>query len=405
MGLYFRRNEFLNAIMRVLLDMSCITAVFVFTVWLHSPTPEKLFPGLGLYKVYYFTLLIVWFMVATDQRLFLSRRSEAVVALLFSVAKAYVTAFLFTVFAIALLMESDLNDKYHFMEDELNRTFLFQFGIFVLGGLLLFRLTLGLSLWNLRRRGFNARRILIIGSNERTQKLVDILHANEQYGYHIEGFLEIEPERREMLEARGVPYLGALDELDKILISRVIDAVYIALPVRSYYEKIQSAAHLCEGVGVPVRFMADLFPLRMATSELSRLGDVPLLSLSIDSDSRPQFALHRAVDMGVSLLLIAVLSPVLLLVALAIKLDSRGPLLVRRPRKAPGGVEFSDLVFRTTRDASWDTREENFTRVGRILKRYGIDELPQLLNVLSGEISLAGPVHDRGQASKIDSPV
>lgn len=71
-----------------------------------------------------------------------------------------------------------------------------------------FRLGLGLSLWNLRRRGFNARRILIIGSNERTQKLVDILHANEQYGYHIEGFLEIEPERRELLEARGVPLIS-----------------------------------------------------------------------------------------------------------------------------------------------------------------------------------------------------
>lgn len=394
MGLYSRRNEFLNAIMRVLLDLSCITGVFVTTVWFLAPSLEA-FPNLLRNHIgYYLTLVVVWFLVATDQRLFLSRRSEALVALLFSVAKAFFTAFLFTVFIVAL-----------FMRDDLNRTFLFMFGVFVLGGLLLFRLSLGLSLWNLRRRGFNARRILIIGSNERTQKLVDILHANEQYGYHIEGFLEIEPERREMLEARGVPYLGALDELDKILVNRVIDAVYIALPVRSYYEKIQSAAHLCEGVGVPVRFMADLFPLRMATSELSRLGDIPLLSLSIDSDSRPQFALHRAVDMGVSLLLIAVLSPVLLAVSAAIKLDSRGPLLLRRPRRAPGGAEFSDLVFRTTRDSSWDAGGEKLTRVGRVLRRYGIDELPQLLSVLSGEISLAGPVHGRGQASKLDSPV
>jgi len=394
LGIYSRRHEFLNAVMRVLLDLSCITGVFIALVWFLAPDLEAFTKFLGSHLTYYFTLVTVWFLVATDQRLFLSRRSEALVALLFSVAKAFFTAFLFTVFIVAL-----------FLREDLNRTFLFVFGIFVLGGLLLFRLSLGLSLWNLRRRGFNARRILIVGSNERTQKLVDILHANEQYGYHIEGFLEIEPERREMLEARGVPYLGALDELDKILVNRVIDAVYIALPVRSYYEKIQSAAHLCEGVGVPVRFMADLFPLRMATSELSRLGDIPLLSLSIESDSRPQFALHRAVDMGVSLLLIAVLSPVLLAVALAIKLDSRGPLLIRRPRRVPGGAIFSDLVFRTSHDASWEPGGERLTRVGTVLRRYGIDELPQLFNVLSGEISLAGPTHDRGQASKIDSPV
>ena len=395
--------------MRVILDLSCITGVFIVTVWFlgadefsnfvkyysTTKTDTSVYPlEFWNFLTNYLTLVIVWFLVATDQRLFLSRRSEALVALLFSVAKAFFTAFLFTVFIVAL-----------FVGDELNRTFLFVFGIFVLGGLLLFRLSLGLSLWNLRRRGFNARRILIVGSNERTQKLVDILHANEQYGYHIEGFLEIEPERRDMLEARGVPYLGALDELDKILVNRVIDAVYIALPVRSYYEKIQSAAHLCEGVGVPVRFMADLFPLRMATSELSRLGDIPLLSLSIETGSRPQFALHRAVDMGVSLLLIVVLSPVLVAVALAIKLDSRGPVLIRRPRRAPGGGISSDLVFRTSHDASWEPGGERLTRVGSVLKRYGIDELPQLLNVLSGEISLAGPIHDRGQASKMDSPV
>lgn len=404
MGLYSRRNEFLNAVMRVLLDLSCITGVFVFTVWCFA-SPEEFTTLLNSHKVYYLTLVLVWFLVATDQRLFLSRRSEAMVALLFSVVKAYFSAFLFTVFIVVLFMDSKINNRFHLMDTKLDREFLFSFGILVLGFLLLFRLGLGLSLWNLRRRGFNARRILIIGSNERTQKLVDILHANEQYGYHIEGFLEIEPERRAMLETRGVPYLGVLDELDKILVNRVIDAVYIALPVRSYYERIQSAAHLCEGVGVPVRFMADLFPLRMATSELSRLGDIPLLSLAVDSDTRPQFALHRAVDMVVSLVLIAVLSPVLLLVAALIKLDSRGPLLVRRPHRAPGGAEYSDLVFRTTHDASWDPGAENLTRVGRILRRYGIDELPQLLSVLSGEISLAGPVHDRGQASKMDSPV
>jgi len=393
LGFFSKRHEFLNAVARVLLDLSCIGGVFALTGRIVMPEGAQYFTYLQAHLPYLVALSTIWLLVATDQRLFLSRRSEALVALLFSVGKAFFTAFLFCVFVIAL-----------FMREDLNRTFLFVYGMLVLGGLLLFRLTLGLSLWNLRRRGFNSRRILIIGSNERTQHLVDILHANEQYGYHIEGFLEIEPERRSILETRGVPYLGELDELDKILVNRVIDAVYIALPVRSYYEKIQSAAHLCEGVGVPVRFMADLFPLRLASSEMSRLGDIPLLSLSVEPDSRPQFALHRAVDMGVSVLLLAVLSPVFIVAYLAIKLESRGPALVRRARRGPSGP-VEDYVFRITRVGAPDGEEGSLTRTGRILRRYGLDELPQLFNVLFGEISLAGPVGGKDQATKLDSPV
>jgi len=384
----------LNAALRVLLDFFCIAGMYGMSVWLLMPSGSQWTGQLREYFPYLTAMTLVWFLVATDQRLFLSRRSEALVALLFSVAKTFFTAFLFAVFIVAL-----------FLREDLNRTFLFSFGLSVLGGLLSFRLILGLSLWNLRRRGFNSRRILIIGSNERSQKLVTILQANEQYGYHIEGFLEHDPERKQLLEDCGVPYLGDIEELDKVLVQRVIDAVYIALPVRSHYEVIQSAAHLCEGVGVPVRFMADLFPLQMAASDLSRVGDVPLLTLSAESETQVPFALHRAIDIGVALLLLVILSPVCALVTMAIKLGSRGPVLVRRTRRAPGGRVFQDIVFRTASKASLAGGDEELTGVGRVLRRYGIDELPQLLNVLTGEISLAGPTRSRRAGTKVDSPV
>ena len=389
-----RRHEFLNAAFRSLLDLVCIAGVYCVTVWLIVDSAKPIGAQLSTMWPYLATMTVVWFLVATDQRLFLSRRSEALVALLFSVAKAFSTAFLFSVFIIAL-----------YLQDDLNRTFLFTFGLLVLGGLLVCRLILGLSLWNLRRRGFNSRRILIIGSNERTVKLVQILQANEQYGYHIEGFLEHDAQRKDLLEERGIPFLGDIEELDKILVNRVIDAVYIALPVRSHYEMIQSAAHLCEGVGVPVRFMADLFPIQMATSDLSRVGDVPLLTLSADPEVQAPFTLHRAIDMGVSLLLLVTLFPICLFVAIAVKFDSRGPIFVRRPRKGPGGREFRDIAFRTTCEASLAEEEVQLTRVGRLLRRCGIDELPQLLNVLFGDISLSGPTQGRGQRAKVDSPV
>ncbi len=394
MGPTSRRHELLNVATRIALDLCCIAGVFAFTVWLLKPAEAEWLAHAQRQSPYWAAMTLVWFFVAADQRLFLSRRSEALVSLLFSVAKTFFTAFLFIVFILAL-----------FLQDDLSRMFLFVYGLLVLGGLLLFRLTLGLSLWNLRRRGFNSRRILIIGSNERTQKLVGILQANEQYGYHIEGFLEHDDDRTHHLEDCGIPFLGDISLLDQILITRVIDAVYISLPVRSHYEMIQSAAHLCEGVGVPVRFMADLFPLQMATSELSRVGDVPLLTLSTERDVEPPFALHRAVDMSVSLLLLMVLSPICAIVSIAIKCDSRGPILARRLRRGAGGIEFQDFVFRTTHRALLEDGVESPTRVGKLLRRYGIDELPQLLSVLSGAISLAGPSVGRGQGTKVDSPV
>ncbi|MBX3179423.1 MAG: sugar transferase [Candidatus Hydrogenedentes bacterium] len=398
MGFFSRRHEFLNASLRIALDLSCLAGVYLLAAVLVLPEGGSLVAYARSGLPYLVAFSTIWILVATDQRLFLSRRSEAMVALLFSVAKAFFTAFLFTVFVIALYMRNDDGSS------DLDRTFLFVFGLLALCTLLLFRLLLGLSLWNLRRRGFNSRRILIIGSNARTQKLVDILHANEQYGYHVEGFLEVDPDRRPLLEERGVTYLGPLDELDKILVNRVIDAVYIALPVRSYYEKIQSAAHLCEGVGVPVRFMADLFPLRLATSEMNHVGDIPLLSLSTEPGARPQFALHRAVDMGVSALLLVVLSPVFLLAAALVKLDSPGPVFTTRPRRTPGGS--IDLwVFRTTSASTPEGGEPALTRTGQVFRRYGIDELPELINVFRGEISLSGPIAGDGRASKVDSPV
>lgn len=105
--------------MRVILDLSCITGVYVATVWFLAPDMEAFANYFGNNLAYYFALVGVWFLVATDQRLFLSRRSEALVALLFSVVKAYFSAFLFTVFIIVLLMDSAPNKKFNFMDSSL----------------------------------------------------------------------------------------------------------------------------------------------------------------------------------------------------------------------------------------------------------------------------------------------
>ncbi|MBI2425841.1 MAG: sugar transferase [Candidatus Hydrogenedentes bacterium] len=344
--------------------------------------------------------LAVWVAAATDQRLYVSRRSESMVAILFTVAKASFTALLFSAFVMALALET------------VNREFYLWMSACSISSLLTIRLAMGLGLWNLRRRGFNARRILIIGANERAARLVAIFQANEQYGYHIEGILEDEPERAAQLEHTGVPYLGPIKELERLLLERVLDSVYIALPVRSHYEKIQSVAHLCEGIGVPVRLVADLFPLRMATSYLTRMGDIPLLSLAVEPEEQTVFALRRAEDVLTSLVLLILLLPVFLVLSILLKLESRGPLFTQRPMRGPHGEPISVLAFRTTKwrpadaaDTPSATPNLEFTRAGKYLELYGLDELPELLDVLRGRLNLAGPVHPSAGRAKMDSPV
>lgn len=331
----------------------------------------------------------VWIVAAMDQRLFVSRRSEALVSLLFSITKTFFVAWMFTAFLLAL-----------FIREGIPRGFFVAFGVAILLMLLVMRLGMRVSLWRLRRQGYNSRGILLIGANERTAHLVEVFQANEHYGYHVVGFLEDDGNRRPILEGLGVPWLGNIQSLEDLLVERIVDGVYISLPVRSMYETVQSVAHLCEGVGVPVRFVADLFPLRLATSDVTRLDDIPLLSLSREPGIHTQFALRRFFDILTASALLLLLVPMFAVVALMVRLDTPGPVFVVQRRGNRLGDEAEVYEFRTCHADDVGAP----TRVGMFLKRYGLNELPHLVSVIQGEISLTGWVYPRMAGRKGDSP-
>ncbi len=382
-----RSHHFLILCLRVLSDVAAIVGAYCLAVSLSIPETSTWGRYAQANLLYIVVFTVVWIGTAADQRLFVSRRSETLVSLLFSIAKALFGAALFSAFVIELLESYGLQ-----------RRIFIPFIAFALCTLVLTRLATGISLWNLRRRGYNHRRILLVGANERSAHLAAILLANEQYGYMIEGFLENDEERRPILEEQGLDWLGRVEDLESMLVTHVLDAVYISLPVRSFYEQIQSIAHLCEGVGVPVRFLADLFPLRMATSQVTRINSIPLLSLSFEREIQTTFALRRMVDIMAALLLVTILAPAMLLIALAILIESRGPVFVWRT--GHGGVR--TLAFRT---APWRPANagKDKTRVGRFIERYGLDELPQLLMVLAGRDDLGASYLPRGGTEKRDS--
>ena len=277
----------------------------------------------------------------------------------------------------------------------------------------------------------DVRHVLIVGSGARAQRVARGLEEQKDMaGYRLLGFVD-DPERVPSAanglgadlpggngNGNGVPAWAAhapelvttIADLPTFLKDHVVDEVIVTLPIKSSYERIWEVSRICEDQGILVRIPSDLFDLRIARRAVSEVGQEPALTYYTGAAPEPwaQIA-KRLIDMGGSLLLLSVLSPVLLAAAVAVKVTSPGPVLFRQERLGISKRRFRMLKFRTMVDgaegliAELEAMNEaegpvfklrndpRVTRVGAFLRRTSIDELPQLLNVLRGEMSLVGP--------------
>ncbi|MBC7236588.1 MAG: undecaprenyl-phosphate glucose phosphotransferase [Chloroflexi bacterium] len=258
----------------------------------------------------------------------------------------------------------------------------------------------------LRRRGVGVRRVLLVGSGEVARSVMRAVVARPELGYQIVGFVDDEPES--LGNIGRYPALGSTARLPEILRGQTVDEVIIALPWVSS-QKIAAIAQQCEREGVRANIVPDLFQMTLSRVAVDNLDGIPLLSVREPSLRDWQVVFKRVMDVVVAGLGLILLSPVLLLTALAIRLDSPGPIIFRQTRVGRGGQEFTCFKFRTMCVDAEQRLEElrphneangpwfkmrndpRRTRVGRFLRRTSLDELPQLWNVLKGEMSLIGP--------------
>ncbi len=398
---FVKRHASLVGFFEACLDTVCIGLGHAAALYWLSPVQslvelrERFMENIGHVALF----VLVWLGAAMDQRLFSSRRGETLGEQLLAITKAVGVTIVFTGFLIVF-----------FSRQTLDQEFLLYAGAFTLVLLLLYRSAARLLIWRVRRHGYNYRQILIIGGNERARHLVDLMVNQGWHGYKLAGLLDDDPDRIRFLADYQVPYLGRLDDLEKVLLNQIIDEVYVCLPVRAYYEKITSMAHLCEGIGTPIRMIADLFPLRIATSRVKQFGDIPLLSLSAVPEAEFQLFLKRVVDIVVSAgFLLFVASWLFPIVAILIKLDSKGPVFFLQERVGLNQRRFKIIKFRSmVADAEERKRlleayneadgpvfkmrrDPRVTRVGRWLRKFSIDEMPQFINVFLGQMSLVGP--------------
>jgi exopolysaccharide biosynthesis polyprenyl glycosylphosphotransferase len=268
------------------------------------------------------------------------------------------------------------------------------------------RIGLRLLLTSLRRGGYNTRFMLVVGTNERAQQFADLVEDHHELGIKVVGHLKGTPTDNGVVLTR--PSLGTLDELITILHSEVVDEVAICLPF-SEQEAIDEIARLCEEEGKIVRIPVAVFERTLSSGRIEQIDGMPILSLVSGPDRVVGLAAKRALDLGGSVFLLVVLSPLFALLAALVKLDSSGGALFQQERVGLHGRTFKVIKFRSMcSDAEQqldDVRQLNVirghafkvehdprvTRVGRFLRRTSLDELPQLWNVLRGQMSLVGP--------------
>ena len=251
------------------------------------------------------------------------------------------------------------------------------------------------------------QRTVIVGSGLVADRLSDRLERHGEFGLEAIGI--VDDDVYSVNGGQRLPTLGTLEQLDQVLDECDVDRVIIAFS-RASHQELLSCIRACRDRRIAVDVVPRLFELLDGARSLNQIGGLPLLSIGAPPLTRSSRRAKRGLDVAISALALVVLSPLLLAVAIAIKLDSRGPVLFRQVRAGRGGTKFMLVKFRSMyKDADQRKRlyeEQNeaedgvmfkikddprITSVGRFLRKTSLDELPQLLNVLRGEMSLVGP--------------
>ena len=242
-------------------------------------------------------------------------------------------------------------------------------------------------------------RLLLVGTGDTARIILQKSAQSPQLGYKVIGFVDGEGSGGDVA---GVPVLGSRAELEEIVRKHDAQEVVIALPEASHDEMLDMIS-ACEAANASVRIFPDLFQIVASELSISDLDGLPLLTVRDVALRGWQLAVKRTVDILVSGLGLVFLSPFMLFVALLVKLGSRGPVFYSQIRMGLDGKPFPVIKFRSMRDDAeqdtgpvWATSDDpRRTRIGRLLRRLSIDELPNLINVLLGDMSLVGPRPER----------
>jgi exopolysaccharide biosynthesis polyprenyl glycosylphosphotransferase len=355
-----------------------------------SPLPVlKYWPALLMAVVY-------WCLALYANGLYQSMRTRAYLEILWAVLKAAVLTFLLLGTFIFLF-------KLTFM----SRLFFLLFMGFGFLFIWLEKTAIFMSTHYVRRQGLNTRRLLVVGTGKRANEFVKKIDRHPEWGFELLGAIDDEPGRGVHRVGR-LDVIGGLEDIPRFFHNDAVDEVVFVVP-RSRLNFIQGAIDDCETEGVAVTIAVDLFDTKLARSSVAELDGLPLLHFRTTRAKEWELLIKRIFDVVASGSAILALSPLFLAMAVLIKATSKGPVFFKQRRFGLAGRRFTLFKFRTMRMGAHDElsqvadlnamstpefREKKtrwMTPVGRFMRKFSIDELPQLFNVFVGHMSIVGP--------------
>lgn len=282
-----------------------------------------------------------------------------------------------------------------------SRTMLFIFfGLNIFNEALL-RILIRKTLVYMRKKGLNIKRVLLVGYSRAAQGYIDRVESNPQWGYQVSGILDDNVEKG--TEYKGIKVLGSIHSLPQILPMNIMDEIAITLSL-SEYSKFESIVNLCEKSGVHTQFIPDynhVIPTQPYTEDLQGLPVINIRYVPLNNTINA--AMKRIVDIAGSAAGIIVLSPLMLIISIAVRCSSKGPLIFKQERVGLHNKPFMMYKFRTMKVQTEEAEKKEWTKkndprvtcVGKFLRCTSLDELPQLFNIFAGNMSLVGPRPER----------
>jgi Undecaprenyl-phosphate glucose phosphotransferase len=387
-AVFTRFQRFYNSI-KLLADVAMLAIAFLaayatrFSIFAWESIPELRDTLVTLALV-----LVIFPVVFRQQQLYTTNRNRSHIGEVFEIFKATVLG---TLVLVAIS---------YFVRERYSRLTILVFATYAFVGVTAIRLVTRAIFNSLRRRGVNVKTVLVVGAGDLGERFIDTMEQHRELGFKVVGALTRKPEKVGTL-VKGVPVVGLFGELGKFLDGTPVDQVVLALPL----DEQGALKELMEELAmrtVDVKLVPDLFNYVTLRGGLEEFGGLPIISLQGAPLEGWNLIAKRVFDVLVSGLALLLLSPLLLVLALLVKLTSRGPVFFAQERMGVDGHLFKMLKFRTMKvDAEKDgprfatAKDDRRTPVGAILRKTSLDELPQFWNVLVGDMSLVGPRPER----------
>jgi Undecaprenyl-phosphate glucose phosphotransferase len=382
--------------MLVLLDALVIIATYGLSwyFWL-SGNVKMLEPGMGVLPIEVYTAALIvivpaYLVLYNAFDMYSSKRTARTVYEIFNIIKAN------TVGIIGIMVAF-----YAFKMPDFSRGLIaaFYFSNIIVEAFM--RKGVRFCLRQMRTKGYNIKHVLLVGYSRAAEEYIDKIRANPEWGYEIYGILDDTVPTTAVY--KGVRVIGGVDNLEPMLAANELDEVSITLSL-SDYDMLESIVKLCEKSGVHTCFIPDynsVIPSRPYFEDLDGLAVVNIRRVPLTNTGNK--FIKRIIDIVGAIVAIVVFSPIMLLAAIGVKVTSRGPLIFKQERVGLHNKPFKMYKFRSMEVQSeaderkgWTTKNDpRVTKIGKILRKTSIDELPQFFNVLKGDMSLIGPRPER----------